>query len=53
MDRKQLEERLYYVRRILEDLKYTEHPRLTYPQEKEVVRKALKDYESKLLDKMY
>lgn len=53
MDRKQLEEQLYYVRRILEDLKHTEHPRLTYPQEKEVVRKALKDYESKLLDKMY
>ena len=53
MDRKKLEEQLYYVRRILEDLKHTEHPQLIYPQEKEVVRQALKDYESKLLDKMY
>jgi hypothetical protein len=53
MTREQINKELYFVDRVLGDIRNVEMPKLVYDEEKEVVRKALADYKSKLQSELY
>lgn len=52
-DREKAEKELYFADRILKDMQHLETIKLVYPEEKEVVEKALRDYRDKLQNQMY
>lgn len=41
---KELEKELYFARRVLDSINMIKEPKLCYPEEKEVVAKALRKY---------
>jgi hypothetical protein len=51
--REQVNKELYFNDRALGDIRNVEMPKLVYDEEKEVVRKALADYKSKLQSELY
>ena len=53
MTREQINKELYFIDRVLGDIRNVEMPKLVYDEEKEVVRKALADYKSKLQSELY
>lgn len=52
-DREKAEKEMYFAKRILQDMQHLNVVHLVYDEEKEVVRKALQDYRSKLQSQMY
>jgi hypothetical protein len=53
LTREQINKELYFVDRVLGDIRNVETPKLVYDEEKEVVRKALLDYKSELQSQLY
>jgi hypothetical protein len=53
MTREQIDKELYFVERVLGDIRNVEIPKLVYDEEKEVVKKALLEYKSQLQDALY
>jgi hypothetical protein len=53
MTREQINKELYFIDRVLGDIRNVEMPKLVYDEEKEVVKKALADYKSKLQSELY
>jgi hypothetical protein len=53
LTREQINKELYFVDRVLGDIRNVEIPKLVYDEEKEVVRKALLDYKSELQSQLY
>ena len=43
-DREKTNREIYFARRVLESLNMVEEPKIVYPEEKEVVKKALQKY---------
>ena len=43
-DREKTSREIYFARRVLESLNMVEEPKIVYPEEKEVVKKALQKY---------
>ena len=53
MTREQIDKELYFIDRVLGDIRNVEIPKLVYDEEKEVVKKALLEYKSQLQDALY
>lgn len=53
MTNAEIEKELHFVKRVLDDIRMVETPKLTYEEEKQVVRKALLDYQRKLESAQY
>ncbi len=47
-DREKTNREIAFARRVLESINMVEEPKLVYPEEKEVVKKALQQYISEL-----
>ena len=52
-DRDKNEKEIYFAKRVLESINMVEEPKLVYPEEKEVVAKALRKYISDLEQQQY
>jgi hypothetical protein len=52
-DGEKAEKEMYFADRILNDMQHLNVVHLVYDEEKEVVKKALQDYRSKLQSQMY
>ena len=52
-DREKAEKEMYFAKRIIQDMQHLNVVHLVYDEEKEVVKKALQDYRSKLQSQMY
>lgn len=52
MNNEELQKELYFADAVLGAIEHVKNPILVYDEEKEVVKKALKEYKSKIEDKV-